>query len=300
MKNTEVNRRPIFIGGCPRSGTTMLGSMLGSGDHCITTPESLFKQEIPRRLSVDWPVGINRREFISALTKNFEFKLWEIPLPVDSLPLILTKSDYRNLLFNLVDSYASTVNRSDWKVWVDHTPRNIIRPLMMLDIFPNARFISIVRDPRGAAASIITLDWGPNTARDVAKLWADRLLAILALESAFPDKCLRVKYEDLVLNPQKNLQAICDFSRIEFESSMVLGKGFKLPDYTKEQHKLVGKAPDVKRTDAWKRELTDQQIYQIERFLGDLLEMMDYTKIGVRPPPQTISHRVIWPARNEW
>jgi Sulfotransferase family len=41
--------QPIFIGGCPRSGTTMLGSMIGSMSSCIVTPESIFKQsyEIP-------------------------------------------------------------------------------------------------------------------------------------------------------------------------------------------------------------------------------------------------------------
>ena len=37
---------PIFIGGCPRSGTTMLASMLGCASDTIVTPESHFKEQL--------------------------------------------------------------------------------------------------------------------------------------------------------------------------------------------------------------------------------------------------------------
>ena len=41
-----MDKKSIFIGGCDRSGTTMLGSMLGMGTGCVTTPESFFKMAV--------------------------------------------------------------------------------------------------------------------------------------------------------------------------------------------------------------------------------------------------------------
>ena len=41
--NSEYeNKKVVFIGGCSRSGTTLLGSLLGSPSNCVTTPESQF------------------------------------------------------------------------------------------------------------------------------------------------------------------------------------------------------------------------------------------------------------------
>jgi hypothetical protein len=37
--------QPVFIGGCGRSGTTLLGAMLGTHSKCIVTPESKFNYE---------------------------------------------------------------------------------------------------------------------------------------------------------------------------------------------------------------------------------------------------------------
>ncbi|MBD3360653.1 hypothetical protein GF366_02510, partial [Candidatus Peregrinibacteria bacterium] len=40
----------IFIGGCPRSGTTMLGSLLGAHPEALCIPESQFKTDVMRRI----------------------------------------------------------------------------------------------------------------------------------------------------------------------------------------------------------------------------------------------------------
>lgn len=80
----------IFIGGCPRSGTTMLGSMLGAGKNCFVTPESQFKELlIFDKLSV--------KEIEKKLNESFRLNLWQlnnikldsISSKKDILPLLL-------------------------------------------------------------------------------------------------------------------------------------------------------------------------------------------------------------------
>lgn len=278
----------------------MLGAMLGSGPRCITTPESRFKQALPLKLGVDWKRGVDREELLEALSKDFRFWVWEIPVPETELPPLLKLHDYRDLMFSLVDSYAEEVNKNklNWNIWVDHTPHNFHDALMLLDIFPNAKFIYIVRDPRAVASSIIPLHWGPNTALEAAAYWAQKLPYGLAFVEAFPEKCLKVKYEDIVSHPEQSLREICRFCDINFDPAMVFGRTFKVPNFSKKQHKLVGNAPDPKRVDAWKKELTEWQIYQIEDFLGDLIDMMGYTKSDIKVSPPNTPQRATLKMKN--
>jgi hypothetical protein len=63
--------KKILIGGADRSGTTMLGSLLGSIPNSIVTPESLFKTEVTFEL-------FNSDEYRQKLNKNWRFKTWNV------------------------------------------------------------------------------------------------------------------------------------------------------------------------------------------------------------------------------
>lgn len=278
MKNPFDDAKTIFIGGCPRSGTTMLGSMLGSAKGCVATPESQFKDAIPAKLTVDWVQGLKREDLLSVLNNNFRFKIWEIRFPAVELPDFLNPADYRRLLLSLVNAYAKTQDRKEWQFWIDHTPENIQVPLTLMRIFPEAKFIHLVRDPRAVCASLLSVDWGFYSAGKAALYWAQKISYGQAFERAFPDKCIRVYYEDIVAAPEKAMKDICGFCGIEFSSSVLSGGGFRLPDYTKKQHKLVGLKPDPCRLNAWKESLDAWQIAEIEELIGDLMELVGYKK----------------------
>lgn len=277
--------RTIFIGGCPRSGTTMLGAILGSTSSCVVTPESHFKQTIPIGLGVDWTSGMRRDILFPALSENFRFKLWGInPSDLD-LPENLLKSHYRQIILGLVDRYIKITSDKNWNCWVDHTPQNIQDPLMLMSIFPGTKFIHIVRDPRAVAASVLPLNWGPNDPENAAIFWAQKMSYGLALEKMHPDSCTRVYYEDILAKPSETVREICKYCEIEFQESMLTGSQIALPNYTKNQHVLVGSLPDKSKIKSWKKKLSEWQIFAIEQKLGDLMELVGYSKeiVGKRP-----------------
>ena len=75
-------KRAIFIGGCVRSGTTLLGAMLGAPADCAGVPKSQFKAQLLKDPRLVTPESIH-----AVLANHWRFKLWDLPLTVGDLPL---------------------------------------------------------------------------------------------------------------------------------------------------------------------------------------------------------------------
>lgn len=284
IPSSALPRRQIFIGGCPRSGTTMLGSILGGAPGCVVTPESHFKQTIPLHLGVDWKEGVRRDALLAALASNFRFRIWETSLPtVADLPEHLDSLAYADFIHGLIGRYVAP---RDWQVWIDHTPQNIQNPLLLLQLFPDARFIHLVRDPRAVAASLLPLDWGPNDAAQAAIFWAQKMAYGLAAERYLGERCIRVRYEDILADPQETIGSLCRFCGIDYHESMLDGSAFRVPAYTQRQHALVGSRPSREKLESWRARLDIWQVAEIERGLGDLMVMLGYAPVVTGPLPR--------------
>jgi hypothetical protein len=172
---------------------------------------------------------------------------------------------------------------------VDHTPTNFRRALTLLSMFPDARFIHLVRDGRGVAASLLPLDWGPNTTLYAAEYWMARCAAGLAAESHLgADRVLRLHYEDLVRNPEAALRRLAGFAGLEYEPAMAEGAGLQPGRYHQRQHRLVGQPPEQSRIDGWRQRLTARQIEIFEAEAGEFLVTLGYEPVyGIRARPAT-------------
>ena len=272
--------KTIFVGGCDRSGTTFLGSLLGAAKGAICTPESQFKTEIlsagnPEVVLSDPKIACN------AIRRHWRFRVWGIDH--DSLRRIDFKTlrTYPELLEKIVLNYAENVCGPGVfavDTWIDHTPSNIRDLEKLFALFPEAVALHVVRDGRAVAASVMPVDWGHNSIYFAAKWWAQQLTAGLAAENFFgPHKVMRVRYEDLVTQCEPVLKKICHFAGIRFSDKMMTGGGFKVPRYTTAQHKLLlGDEIDKKRVYAWEKFLTEKQINLFEFMVGDLLSYLGY------------------------
>jgi len=270
----------VFIGGCSRSGTTLLGSMLGTNSACVCSPESHFKIAILRTLSDDWQ-HINLKDVMAFTMKHWRFQIWELPLELDHIAEEAEGESYSNMLNWLVSQYAHDEGKHEARVWVDHTPENISYASTLSDLYPTSKFIHLVRDGRGVAASIMPLDWGPNSIVKAARWWMRMVSFGLAAESFLPpDRIMRVKYEALVAEPDKTLQAICRFLGLTYEPDMKDATGFRPPRYTIRQHRLVGSKPNRQISNRWKSQLSAREIeifeHQTRNFLSYLAYPLEY------------------------
>jgi hypothetical protein len=267
--------KPIFIGGCQRSGTTMLGSMLGAPLDAICVPETQF---IVRQARTDPGIldgKTNAAALVAKWSKDQRFRLWRIDREALERPYPMQMS-YAEVIAALILSYAQKEKRPSPAYWVDHTPTNVRHAALLFKIFHDARMIHIVRDGRAIAASFLKLEWGPKTIHTAAYYWLSALSYCFAAESYWTDRILRVRYEDLLQRPRHCLNQICDFCGIPFEPSMIDGGSFKSPIRTSSQHRLVGRPPVKERAASWRSELNPRQIEIFESIAGDVLHHLGY------------------------
>lgn len=267
----------LFIGGCSRSGTTLLGAMLGSHPDLICTPESHFKTELLRQL---WPHvhQLNTTDLLAQLTKHWRFKLWEVDESPRALARWAKGRSYGDVLDAISFAYARKRGKPGATTWVDHTPENISYTQSLLALYPNARFVHIVRDGRAVASSILPLDWGPNSIIKAARWWMRMTSFGLAAEASLNNQqIIRVKYEELITSPEPTIRRLCQFMGVAFQPAMLDANGFTPPRYTTRQHQLVGRKPNASMRSRWRDRLTPRQIEIFEHQTRDFLENLGYT-----------------------
>jgi hypothetical protein len=108
------------------------------------------------------------------------------------------------------------------KFWVETTPMNIPTADKLLKIFPNALFITMVRDPRDVIASLLTKNWGPTTPMEgltwIEKRLTDGHNALKAVPAA---QKITIALEDLAINNRETTyQKLLEFLTISDSSHM--------------------------------------------------------------------------------
>lgn len=279
--------KPVFIGGCERSGTTMLGAMLGVHPKHLCPPEMPFKIDV---LTASGGASLNQEEARRIVSAHPKAALqgWQI----DKQRWGFTSAAAPDIVKEIVRAYGARVGRPDPEVWIDHTPNNIRRAATLARAFPDASFVHIVRDGRAVAASLMKVEWGPNSAHRAGHYWLEGTSFGLAAESSLADRCVRIRYEDLVARTDESLRWLTSELGISHHEDMAQGGGLDVPVYTQRQHALVGRPPERSRSSAWERELSQREIEIFEAVVGDQLLMLGYEpRVGLSAVPPTTAER---------
>jgi Sulfotransferase family len=283
--------RPVLIGGVARSGTTLLGTLLGAGPGVLTVPEARFKWKL-LPLVEDGTLDLQRA--VDRLDDDWKFRLWNVRLPAQVTP---QRVPYAMLLGAIVRLHAQSLGAASEPVWIDHTPGNLGVAKSLAGLLPDARFVHVVRDGRAAGGSILPLDWGPNDIISAAQLWAARIgVCLAAVEWLGPERACTVSYEDLVRQPAATLQRLRTFLDLPDPSEDPSttadaprgNAAYQIHAYTARQHALVTQPPDPSRAEAWRHQLTPRQIEAFEAYTGELLSYLGYDLMygaAARPLP---------------
>lgn len=266
---------PVFVVGCQRSGSTLLGAMLGAHPEIVCVPEGQFIVDLMPPSTQSGVVVPT--EIIEEISRHWRFQIWDFDLGSRRPGEDETAGTYRGTIEWLIRQYAATRGRQFASVWVDQQPGHLLHIPALVRHFPEAKFIHIVRDGRAVAASIMPLDWGPNEVYGAARFWQIRVgIGYAAAAFLPPEQLVCVRFEDLLVDPEHAMRKLAEFVGISYVPEMLIGTGLQIPNFTREQHGLVGTPLARDRINAWQKVLSKRQIEVFERLTGGLLELLGY------------------------
>lgn len=169
-------------------------------------------------------------------------------------------------------------------IWGEKTPGHLVWLPQIHRLFPEARILLTIRDPRDVVLSYD--DWWGRGRRDTEYLMQASaqvrhyLQHLLRPVPYAREQLLTVRYEELVSRPEKVTRSICEFLGVPFEPAMLefyrcapsghqnAGDG--------DHHKLLRQPVTSGRVGRYRIEFSPAQIELIEQFLGDDLRLHGY------------------------
>ena len=247
----EVIASPVFLVASVRSGTTLLRLML---DH---HPELAFFHEfqyvVETLPETGWPY---LREYYEYLKGHRIFQ--------DSRFEIDTSLDYPRLM----NSFLIQKRDRDQKRIVGATVH--IHFDRLLRIWPDARFIHLVRDGRDVARSRVELGWSGNMYTGVQS-WIDAERLWEKVKGEVPaSRRVELRYEDLVTDSETELTRICDFLDLGYDPAMLAYP--RDSTYVKPDSKLIAQ---------WRSKLSPKAIQLAESRIGAMLVDRGYELSGL-------------------
>ena len=233
------NRKQIFVVGNSRSGTTMMGRILNNHSNIFTFKELHFFGKLWS--TEDQNNILSAGEGVKLLSRLFcvqEFGIFNQnnPQQFDEISEKIIHNRELNALEIFKIFLADISFKNQCIISCDHTPGNVFYIQEILNNFPEAKIINLVRDPRdvllsqknkwkrryfGAYGIPIKesirsyFNYHPIT---ISKIWNT---AINVTKNNKDSRLKTICFENFITYPEKNMKDICQFLEIEFDSNML-------------------------------------------------------------------------------
>ena len=255
----------VFICGFPSGGTDLVKTILNAH------PDVYFNGEMPwlyqlrqSGFSADKLMTASDVEQLRSSIEERDF--WHNVENIDASFPTETSLTLESILYYLFD-------KRERVIWGNKTPQNTEHMTELNKLFPEARFIIIVRDVRDVCLSY-RKKWGKDTNWCAAK-WSQRLQqGWITSQNLPPRQTLFVHFESLLEDSQTVCQRLCDFLEIPFSERML------------EHHQYTNRVIDGKRNygrvilsnnqQKWRKGFSPKQIERIEEIAYETMKLFGY------------------------
>ena len=204
LKYPEINQEPVFLIGFPRSGTTLLDSILRSHPQIEVVEEKPMVKKIVDSLEQLPEKGLNSLEKIN----------------INDLKKI------RKIYFDSLK--IQTKDKSNKKIYIDKLPLNIVHAAEICKIFPKAKFILSLRHPHDCVLSCFMQNFTMNDAManflnidDAANLYDVVMNLWIQYISIFKINYHEIKYESLVEDFNPTVESVLSFLGLSWDKSVL-------------------------------------------------------------------------------
>lgn len=217
----ETIQARLFLVGCPRSGTTLLQSMLAAHSTIASFPESHLLLVTSRSRRGRW---LRKSGLIAPeMRQRLQQFLHEVGHPEFMPPKTHQLHRFGQQFAQLLDQLTAVQGKS---TWLEETPGHLHYIAVFASTIPDARFIHLSRNGTDVVASLYKVtnqypeQWGHGyTIEQCIKTWN----RAVCLSMAYVDSANHhiVRYEQLLAQPETTLMDLCNFIGVPFEGIML-------------------------------------------------------------------------------
>tara|TARA_B100001121_G_scaffold165983_1_gene145083 strand:- start:4740 stop:6131 length:1392 start_codon:yes stop_codon:yes gene_type:complete len=196
LNKENENINPIFIIGMPRSGSTLVESIISSGN--LKIPNG------GETAVINWALLKNRRnEFFNDSLENIDI-------------------DYKDLKNNVLEKYKSLnlVYKNDGSFFTDKSLENFFYIDIILSLFPKAKFINCRRNNVDNIFAIyqnfLTKMTWTHSIKDIINYFDNYLTTIDYYNKKYKDKIFQVQLEELTTNSKKISKDLFNFCNLKW------------------------------------------------------------------------------------
>ncbi|MWA04255.1 sulfotransferase [Actinomadura sp. LD22] len=301
---TSQSHRPVFVLGCPRSGTTLLQQMLHSHRRLAVPSETRFVHvAYERRLDFgDLRAEANRRALGEWITTGGGTRFGVLGLDAGEVvdDIVHGPPTLGSALAAVFRRYAREHGKARWG---DKRPSYFRKVPMLLRMFPDAQFVHLVRDGRDAVSSLVRMPWYEGDVHSAALTWREAVDTGSRLARRLgPGRYFEMRYEDLVADPERSLAALCGFLEEEYDEAMAEPHHHARRTVPSERrwHLRTHEAVNDRNVGAWAVRMQPWEADLVEHVLRDRLRRHGYALTGRDRPAAAHVARFQRTAAHRW
>ncbi|MGH9327565.1 MAG: sulfotransferase family protein [Terriglobia bacterium] len=280
------NTSPVFVVGCPRSGTTLLHHMiLSAGDFALARFESdTFSLLAPRFADLASLKARKRLMDFWLASENFvQSGLNRDDIEPEVLRGCRDAGDFLRIVMETL-CRKQNVHR-----WAEKTPDHALYIPQIKQSFPEALIVHIIRDGRDAALSLAKFGrirpffWTRGSGLvSFGLFWQWMVRRGRSDGQKIGQDYYELRYEDLVEKPQETLARLGDFIHHDLDYDRIRQVGIGSVTQPDSSFKSGSPAEKFAPVGRWKKHYTPEELARFEALVGEGLEEMGYP-LATRP-----------------
>ena len=256
----DTNNSPVFIVGAPRSGTTLVATILNRSPELVVSPESHYFDKFfsicNRRRSFESDKSyLSYLEYFlnSSEIKTFGFSEEEKKIFIDRL--MVEKPSHAKIFSDVMTTYRKKCNKFRW---AEKTPAHGLCVVEILSCFPDAKIVNIIRDPRDVMISRMKLPWRKTNVMLEAQLWNRYVTLDKSVGMLNNSNYYEIRYEDILKDHEFEFRKLYEFLSLKFEQFFldhIEAQGLLYNPLTEPWKNNVEKQVISNNVDKWKSEM---------------------------------------------